>query len=409
MLFRHECKKIVCSAAFIVYCVLSLLFFFANYWPDCSDEVSCSGQGLIAVEDHDRIMDGATNSLMGDFASNRYECYPYGFYKAVHLKEKKREKVRSYLEEITGVSGEDFDKLLETGDTYYEGFSTKELYQFHDIPVKEGFSYDRFVEIMADVDDIVGGGSIYNPEGLMYSFSLVPMAEEDIKAEQDSFYKEDKITRGLARLFCDYAGICLAILPVFTAAWLTAADKKRRMQELVYTRDISSLRLVLTRYGALLFTMAIPVLAMMILSLIQALVVYKGHSMDMLAFFKLPVVWLLPNLMFTTAVGVLLTEIFSSPVAILSQLAIWFYSVMAGSMQLSGNLSRFALVPRHNTPFERGVFLAEQNEFIFSRVFWTVISLVLMLLAVAVYSAKRGGRFNGIRLFGKDSIFRRKA
>ena len=181
------------------------------------------------------------------------------------------------------------------------------------------------------------------------------------------------------------------------------------MHELVYTRDISSLRLVLTRYGALLFTMAIPVLAMMILSLIQALVVYKGHSMDMLAFFKLPVVWLLPNLMFTTAVGVLVTEVFSSPVAILLQLAIWFYSVMAGSMQLSGNLSRFALVPRHNTPFERGVFLAEQNEFIFSRVFWTVISLVLMLLAVAVYSAKRGGRFNGIRLFGKDSIFRRKA
>ena len=409
MLFRHECKKIVCSAAFIVYCVISLLFFFTNYWTDCSDEVSCSGQGLIAVEDHDRIMDGATNSLMGDFASNRYECYPYGFYKAVHLKEKKRVKIRSYLEEITGVSGEDFDKLLETGEPYFEGFSTKELYEFYDIPVKEGFSYDRFIEIMADVDDIVGGGSIYNPEGLMYSFSLVPMAEEDIKAEQDSFYKDDKITRGLARLFCDYAGICLTILPVFAAAWLTAADKKRRMHELVYTRDISSLRLVLTRYGALLFTMAIPVLAMMILSLIQALVVYKGHSMDMLAFFTLPVVWLLPNLMLTTAVGVLVTEIFSSPVAILSQLAIWFYSVMAGSLELSGGLGRFTLVVRHNTPLGRDVFLAAQGNFIFSRVFWTVISLVLMLLAVAVYSAKRGGRFNGIRLFGKDSIFRRKA
>lgn len=409
MLFRHECKKIVCSAAFIVYCVISLLFFFMNYWTDCSDEVSCSGQGLIAVEDHDRIMGGATNSLMGDFASNRYECYPYGFYKAVHLKEKKRVKIRSYLEEITGVSGEEFDKLLKKGDTYFEGFSTKELYQFHDIPVKEGFSYDRFVEIMADVDDIVGGGSIYDPEGLMYTFSLVPMVEEDIKAEQDDFYKEDKITRGLARLFCDYTGIDLTILPVFAAAWLTAADKKRRMHELVYTRDISSLRLVLTRYGALLFTMAIPVLAMMILSLIQALVIYREHSVDMLAFFKLPVVWLLPNLMFTTAVGVLLTEVFSSAAAIIAQAAIWFYSVMAGSMQLSGNLSRFALVPRHNTPFERDVFLAEQGNFIFSRVFWTVISLVLMLLAVAVYSAKRGGRFNGIRLFGKDSIFRRKA
>ena len=408
MLFGFECKKIFRSAAFIVYCAISLLFFLTNYYSDCSDEASMSDD-TVAIEDHDLIMDGATNSLMGDFASNRFVCYPYGFYKSVHLKEKKHDKVKEYLKEITGTDDKGFEELLATGEIYFEGFSTVELYEFHDIPVKEGFEYERFCEIMADVDDMLGGGSIYVPENLMYSFSLVPMPAEEVKAEHDAFYDKDKITGGLARLFCDYAGICLAILPVFAAAWLTAADKKRRMHELVYTRDISSLRLVFTRYAALLFTMFIPVAAEMLIALIQALVVYRGESMDLLAFFKLPMIWLIPILMFTTAVGVLLTEVFSSPVAILAQVVIWFRAVIMTDFQLDGDIVKFTLVCRHNTPFEREVFLEGLDDFIFSRVFWTIVSLVIMLLAAVVYSAKREGRFNGIRLFGKDSIFRRKA
>ena len=31
------------------------------------------------------------------------------------------------------------------------------------------------------------------------------------------------------------------------------------------------------------------------------------------------------------------------------------------------------------------------------------------VVAVLIYDMKRGGRFDGIRLFGKNSIFRRKA
>ena len=409
MLFRLECKKIFRSAAFIVYCAISLLFFLANYYSDCSEAEYFSSEGTIAVGDHDLIMDGALNSLMGDFASNKYVCYPYGFYKSVHLKEKKREKVEGYLKEITGTDDKGFEELLAKGEIYYEGISTEKMYSYHDIPVKEGFEYERFTEIMADVDDMLGGGSLYAPDELMYSFSLVPMSEEDIKAEQDAFIKDDRITGGLARLFCDYAGIGLGILPVFVAAWLTAADRKRRMHELVYTRDISSLKLVFTRYAALLFTMFIPVAVEMIIALIQALVVYRGESVDMLAYFKLPMIWLPPILMFSAAVGVLLTEVFSAPVAILAQGVIWFSIVMMGGFQLSGGMGKFTLVCRHNTPFERDAFLAGMDDFIFSRIFWTIVSLVIMLLAASVYSAKRGGSFNGIRLFGKDSILRRKA
>ena len=42
-------------------------------------------------------------------------------------------------------------------------------------------------------------------------------------------------------------------------------------------------------------------------------------------------------------------------------------------------------------------------------IFWAVLSLVFVVLAALVYDAKRGGKFNGIRLFGKGGILRHKA
>lgn len=408
MLFRLECRKIIRSAAFLIYCVISVLFFATNYYSDCQGGVYF-GEGTKIVEDHDLIMNGALNSLMGEYASNKYVCYPFGYYKAVHLKDKEQQKIAGYLREMTGADDKAFEELLGTGEKYYTGMDENPVYGFRDISMAEGFSYDRFLEIMADTDDMLGGGSNYAPDSLLALFSEVAMNEEELNSEYKAFFEDDKVTGGLARLFCDYVGIDLAILPVFVAAWLTANDRKRRMHELVYTRDISSAKLVFTRYAALVFTMFVPVVLEMIVALIQAMYEYSGESIDMTAMFTLPTFWLLPNLLFTTAAGVLITEVFSAPAAIFAQVVIWFRAVINGSRMLSGQIGRFDLVCRHNSPADRSEFLMNQDNFIFSRIFWTVISLLLIVLAVFVYDAKRGGRFNGIRLFGKGGILRRKA
>ncbi|MBO4878165.1 MAG: ABC transporter permease [Ruminococcus sp.] len=408
MLFRLECKKIVRSAAFLIYCVISVLFIATNYYSDCKGGVYF-GEGTKIVEDHELIMYGALNSLMGEYAANKYVCYPFGYYKAVHLKEKDQQKIAGYLREMTGTDEKEFEELLSTGEKYYVGMSDKPVYGFHDVRMTEGFSYDRFLEIMTDTDDMLGGGSDYAPDSLLALYSGVDMTDEELKEEYRAFIEDDKVTGGLARLFCDYVGIDLAILPVFVAAWLTSADRKRRMHELVYTRKISSAKLVFTRYAALVFTMFIPVVLEMIVALIQAVVEYNGESLDMTAMFTLPTFWLLPNLLFTTAAGVLITEVFSAPAAIFAQVVIWFKATITASRMLSGKIGRFDLVCRHNSPTDRSAFLMNHDNFIFSRIFWTVISLVLVVLAVYAYDAKRGGRFNGIRLFGKGGLLRRKA
>ena len=409
MLFRLECKKIIRSVAFLIYCVISVLFFTTQYYNDCQGGVYIWSGDYKISEDHDLIMDSALNLLTGEYASNKYVCYPFGFYKAVHLREKKQEKIAAYLKEITGYDEKDLEAVLSKGEKFYSTHGGQLEYSFNDIPVAEGFSYDRFVEIMTDVDDILGGGSHYDPEQLVYNFSRVPMTEEEARAEYESFLKEDRITGGLARLFCDYVGIDLGILPVFAAAFLTSVDRKRRMHELVYTRNISSFRLVFTRYAALIFTMFIPVFLEMCAALIQAFCVYGGKDMDIPVMFTLPTFWLLPILMFATAMGVLITEVFSSATAIFTQLVIWFMSVMTSGGALYGKIGRFTLICRHNSPANRSEFLLNQDNFIFSRFFWAIVSVVLVIVAAFVYEAKRGGRFNAIKLFGKGGILRRKA
>lgn len=232
--------------------------------------------------------------------------------------------------------------------------------------------------------------------------------EEALKEYEDSI-TEDTMTGALSRLFCDYTGIALALIPVFVAAAFTAADRRRRMTELVYSRKISSLRLTFTRYAALVITMFIPVLITMIIAAVQASVVYSGEELKMYFMFTTPTFWLLPEIMVVTAVGMLLTEIFSAGIAIAVQ-GVWaFLSLMSGSNNLYGDITKFGLMCRHNTLYHRSAFMETYNDFVFNRIFYMILALVLVCTAAYVYNKKRGGKFNGIRLFGEGGILRRKA
>lgn len=411
MLFLKECKKVVKSLTFWIYCITLGLMFFTNYFSDCSDPATITGDEYKVVEDHELIMDGAVNSLMGEFASNVYICYPYGFYKSVSLKDSKKDQIEKYLQELMHTDHDGLMELMKEGQVnyVYHGMSETPEYVFDTMFVDKSVSYERFTQIMAEVDDILGGGSNYAVDSLMYNYSRVPMTKEDIAQEYDDFYEKDRITRSLARYFSDYAGIDLAFLPVFVAAVFTAADRRRRMTELVYSRKISSARLTFTRFAALVITMFIPVLITMVISFIQALHVYQGEDMDMTVMFTLPTFWLLPNIMICTATGMLLTEFFSAGVAIIVQFAWSFRSLMASSAALYGEIDRFVLICRHNTLGGRDIFMHTFDAFVFNRIFYMVLSLAAVCIAAIVYNMKRGGRFNGIRLFGEGGILRRKA
>ena len=416
MLFFKECKKVARSLSFWIYCIILALMFFTNYYSDSKyyegpPSAYEQDYGTKAVEDPELIMDGAINALMGEFASNRYICYPVGFYKAVSLDESDREMVEKYIQELTGTNHEGIAEFMDEAQINYveHGLSTYPEYVFNTMIVDKNVSYDRFVEIMGAIDDILGGGSFYAVDSLASNFALVPMTYEEALKEYKDSITEDTMTGALSRLFCDYTGIDLALIPVFVAAAFTAADRRRRMTELVYSRKISSLRLTFTRYAALVTTMFIPVLITMIIAAVQASVVYSGEELKMYFMFTTPVFWLLPEIMIVTAVGMLLTEIFSAGIAIAVQ-GVWaFLSLMSGSNNLYGDITKFGLMCRHNTLYHRSAFMETYNDFVFNRIFYMLLALVLVCAAAYVYNLKRGGRFNGIRLFGEGGILRRKA
>lgn len=416
MLFFKECKKVARSLSFWIYCIILALMFFTNYYSDSKyyegpPSTYEQDYGTKTVEDPELIMDGAINALMGEFASNRYICYPVGFYKAVSLDESDREMVEKYIQELTGTNHEGIAEFMDEAQINYveHGLSTYPEYVFNTMIVDKNVSYDRFVEIMGAIDDILGGGSFYAVDSLAFNFSRVPMTYEEALKEYEDSITEDTMTGALSRLFCDYTGIDLALIPVFVAAAFTAADRRRRMTELVYSRKISSLRLTFTRYAALVTTMFIPVLITMIIAAVQASVVYSGEELKTHFMFTTPVFWLLPEIMIVTAVGMLLTEIFSAGIAIAVQ-GVWaFLSLMSGSDQLYGDITKFGLMCRHNTLYHRSAFMETYNDFVFNRIFYMLLALVLVCAAAYVYNLKRGGRFNGIRLFGEGGILRRKA
>ena len=67
-----------------------------------------------------------------------------------------------------------------------------------------------------------------------------PATYEEAMEEYNSFLYDDKITGGYARLFGDYMGIALGILPVFLVVTRELRDRRAGMEELIYTRTASS-------------------------------------------------------------------------------------------------------------------------------------------------------------------------
>lgn len=417
MLFCKECSKLFRSLTYILYSLLVIMMIVSQYFMEGGEKVYPPSKGDYdfgekIVEDQDLIMSTATDALTVEFLSNRYVCYPFGFYKAVHLDNEEQEKIEKYICEITGLDSAGIAENKKSAEVSYitDGTHDYSEYEISDMPINDNMTYERFKEIMEDVDDILGGGSDYAVDGLVYKFSRVPMTYEDAVEDYNSIFKDDRVTNAYARLFSDYAGIVLAILPVFVAAALTAADRRRRMSELIYSRRSSSLRIVFTRFLALVTTMFIPVFVFMVIAFIQILIRYNGSDIDMTAMFTLPIFWLLPNIMAATATGMLVTEILSAGAAILVQFVWWFMGLMAGGTAgLSGRIGKFTFICRHNALGNKSEFLMNWDNFVFNRVFYTVISLAAVLFTVGIYELKRGGCFNGIRLFGKGSIFRRKA
>lgn len=368
MILFKEMKKVVCSFTFILFLGVLVLFYISQFSSELDSRLKepvegRENYGMTETDDPAVIIPAAIGRLERETEGNLYVAYPVGFYKEITLNREKQAQMEELL------------ALL------------KEQYQ------KEELSYETFLQYMKEADKLIGGGSSYSDRFLISNFGAVPATYEDAKRDYDQFVSEDKITGAYARLFCDYLGIVLGIMPVFVAASLTERDRRAHMEQLVYSRKISSAGLVINRFLALVISMTAPVLLLSVHATIMICSIYEGMTVDVTAVFVMAAVWLLPEILVATAVGMVLTEVYSPLLAVFVQ-GIWWISSI-GAAKLTGDIQKFLLIPRHNNLMKRQAFISKLDNFVFNRCFFTVMAVVLTGAAIWIYGKKRKGGFGG--------------
>lgn len=399
-LFWIECRKILKSLIYYVFIGILVLFYTSQMGTTDMKSLKeySSPPKKVDVDEYysknhnfpygtkyggitKEVMPTIINNLYREYKENEYRTYPYGFEKNVKLSKDKAKEIEKALTEITGESISKLDEIYASTDVNVK------------FPVSSLVTVDSFSKSMEDIDKLLGGGSSYSKKRINILTSEPVTYEEAVK-NYEYLSNKDKFTNGYARIFCDYMGVMLGILPIFITVLMSMKDKQSKMQELIYSRNASSAKIVLARYFALVFMMLLPVFIISLepLTAFIRLSLHTKTTIDIFAFAKYILWWLLPTLMFVTAVGLILTTLTDTAIAIAVQLFIWFMSV--NSMELTGDYPILSLLIRHNNS-QMGV-LIEQNAMIITanRIIISAIALILIAVTIYIFELKRRGRFD---------------
>lgn len=379
MLLWKEIKKTVFSITFVVFIIALASIPISQEAMDFSDSIITPPKqgedyGEHRKEVPELIMTSAFSSLYEEFSANEYVAYPVGFYKSVKLNDSDRAKMAEIISSLSGVSA---DESVGRGVT-----------------LSEDISYKKFKEYMKQADELIGGGSKYSEDSLL-NFSYVPITYEEAAENYSLIKNEDKFTGAYSRLFCDYAGIILSILPVFIAVAVCLNDNRAKLNSLIYARKTSSFKLILTRFTAVVAAVMIPTIILSYISNSSVWGLYSGMSLDYLSPLKYAVGWLMPSVMIAASVGMFFTELTGTPVAIAVQGIWWFIDLNAGVGRLSGIHTLFELTPRHNRLGNTQIFINEFNTLALNRLIIAGAALFLVIATVIVYEQKRKGKFGG--------------
>lgn len=404
-LFLKECRQVLKS---LVYYIFVVVFIFSVNSQMSSENWEAlkepqPGQeyyGRTITKDETLIMEKTLANLMQDLYHGSFATYPLGFYKKVTLVDEENKQVKEILERCTGKSYEVMEKELMRHFEKYEQSILEEAMAAeadYKISIRESLTYEEFGTAMEEICRLVGKGSFY--EKTMYESGVyVPMTYEQAKEEFDALCSKDLITRGYMRLFCDYAGIFLAILPIFVGVSGALRDKRAKVEQVVFSKQASGIVVIGSRYLANLVMITIPVLVMAFL--IQRPCYEMARSMgmqaDFFAFLKVPCLWLLPEMMIVLALSFLITEYTDSILAVFIQTA-WGIGSLFGADTLVGDFG-LKLITRWNTFGQRMLYDSLEKALLWNKGYYCLLAAACIILTVIVYERKRkkGGTYGKV-------------
>lgn len=255
-----------------------------------------------------------------------------------------------------------------------------------DVPVSGTLSYERFRELMDQVNRLIGGHSAYDPEYLEHS-TRVPQTYEGALEEYSAIVEKDRYTGAFARIFCDYMGLLLSLLPVFLAVARILKDKRAQASQVIWSKRASSSCIILSRYLAALAMTMLPVILTAACCHFRcaSAAAAAGIPADQLAFVKYIAGWLLPGAAFTLAAGFLISELTEGIWAVLFHGLFWFYSIFQSFTGLNGNFG-LKFVPRFNSFGNTELFFSQLSDLIVNRIVYLALAVLLIMLCVPVYS-----------------------
>ncbi|WP_086350966.1 hypothetical protein [Candidatus Enterococcus clewellii] len=352
--------------------------------------------GMTQTKDKQLIQKQTYGTLYLEFHSDSYGTYPLGFHKGVTLDEDEQQEVQKILEQASGLTMTELEQEYEAQvKEKMEDYFDNNLYVF---PLRADASYEQFERDMLRVTDIVGAGSSYEKDEYL-SAAVEPKTYKQALKEYQLIVEKDRVTGAYARMVCDYLGIILGIIPVFLGATVVLRDKRGQAEQVIYSRAISSIRLVGSRYVETVLLLLLPVVLISLMPAVQVLAIADklDVSGDLLLFFQYILGWLLPTILFVVGLSFFITELFGGIAAIVVQVIFWLVSIFSNSTTIVGGIG-LNLIPRFNKVGERAIFEHIFDELVWNRVFFAGVGLLLFLLAVAIYDYKR----NGGRLLGKS-------
>lgn len=447
-LYLKECKKITASIIFYLFIAILIFSWFQNFRGVTQTEINWANGieptdiGLerpllskpskkddyfgskVSEDNPEAIMTGVTRALLSEYEANSYATYPLGYYKAITLSGDEQKQVLGILCEITGLTEEELKNLP---DDYFPAV-TGTIISFDAMNVdKDGnlnmemgsgtdtksednkyahfvsqVTYEHFKELMRKMEAIIGEkGSQYSPEMMITYFGMSEMTYEEALEEYNQTINQDKVTDGFARLFCDYMGLALGLYPVFLVVIIWMKDRMSNVTELIYSRNISSTKLLLSRYLAGITMVLIPVLLLSLESLVPLISfgAKNGIQIDCFAYIKYIVWWLLPEVMVVCAIGMFFTLLTDSPIAIVLQFLWWM--VDKGATGLSGDTKLTTLMIRHNTL--RGYETIQEDLQIIwmNRLLMAGIGILFVVLSIWVLTSKRKGKINAANVYNR--------
>ena len=391
-LFKKECAQILKSLIFWLYVACLVLFFNSQMGnstvlnPPQEGQENYYNYGFKTDITEQDVMETGVGTLAYAYYYDHYVTYPVGYAKNVRISEAEKQEIADIIYDLTGVKA---DEIEDNIASYFQENDIQTTQ--YKVPLKDGISYEQFLNDMEQVADILGPGSDYT-EDRLWSNVMIPVDYEGAVENYRALTEQDRLTGGYARLFCDYMGIILGILPVFVTATRMLRDKRAQMQELIYSRGASSGMVMGARYAALVFMHMIPVLILSLLPTVSCITAgIEGVQLDYLAWLKYDLGWLLPMVMIVVAVGMLCTELTETALAVLVQAVWWFMSVMTGASAMNGGRYGWNLIPRHNTELNYEGFAEDFRQLVMNRILYAVLALVLLALTIFIYEKKRKG------------------